>query len=201
MRTNFDFGPENLSVRWDTTIDATGRFKDVVQRVLQPIWSEFILAPASKKFHQAWEHGLLFHTLEVAEQVREMARFYQVDRELCEAAAVLHDVGKIKEYTPYVPPFFPVHQAPHDPYYRTEYGQKIGHVTESIMMTVAQCGGLSEDNKRELIHCIAAHHGRLEWGSPVEPKTKEAWLVHLVDMMNSRVAGETDRPSWAKKVD
>ena len=40
-----------------------------------------------------------------------------------------------------------------------------------------------------LLHAVIAHHGRKEWGSPQEPKTKEAWTVNLIDMLSSRLSG------------
>ena len=175
----------DLKVRFDVLLCMCGRFKGVVEAVINPVKDKFFSFPASiSGFHQCYRHGLFQHTVEMAEQVVYLSKFYDVDVELVVAAALIHDVGKVVEYdrNSYDADL-------DDDLVRSEAGKLVGHVSIGHAMLSKVCDDV------DLRHCVLSHHGRHEWGSPVEPKTREAWLVHLVDMISSRVGGKPNRPN------
>lgn len=103
----------------------------------------------------------------------------QHDAELVSAACLLHDVGKV--YTlPAIAGSAPPEGADH-----------FDHVTRGVLLVREATGrtepAVGEARLDALLHAILAHHGRKEWGAPVEPATLEAWLVHLADLAEARL--------------
>jgi len=144
----------------------------------------FATMPAAKGMHHAYIGGLLEHTLSMANLADTLAKQYpQVDRDLLLAGTLLHDMGKVHEYT--IAGEFGF----------SEDGRLLGHIVRGILMVetaVSTTKMLNEDQSRQLIHLIASHHGKQEWGSPVEPKMIEAVLLHQIDLMDSRMQGFID---------
>ena len=106
-----------------------------------------------------------------------------VNRDLLITGTLLHDMGKVSEYSI------------EGEFAFTEDGRLVGHIIRAIAMVetaAAALNTLSPDQLRQLIHLIASHHGTLEWGSPVSPKTLEAILLHQIDLLDSRVQGFFD---------
>lgn len=143
-------------------------------------YEAFVTAPAAKSLHHATLGGLLEHTLAVVRLALETAgRYEEIDQDLLVAAALLHDIGKIDAYDPVT---FAI----------TTEGALYGHLYMSaarVERAMAQTPGLSLETRRRLIHAILAHHGKLEYGSPVLPMTLEALVVHHADQMDSAVRG------------
>ena len=145
-------------------------------------------APAAARLHQADVGGLLEHTLVVVRHALESARDYEpVDRDVLLAGALLHDVGKIREYS----------------WKRsigyTDEGRLIGHVVLGAMMADAamrelqrEPEGFNDTLRRHVLHMILSHHGKLEWGAPVVPKTREALLLHHADQLDAFMVMATD---------
>ena len=137
------------------------------------------LAPAATRHHHAYVGGLAEHTRSVMELCAEAARHYpDLDRDLLLAGAFCHDLGKIRELA--VEPGFPY----------TEEGQLVGHIVlgHQMVQEVAQRTGLAPERALDLGHLILSHQGELEWGSPVEPRTLEALVLHFLDNLDSKVA-------------
>jgi len=61
-----------------------------------------------------------------------------------------------------------------------------------VEKAAAELDNISEENLRELVHLILSHHGQMEWGAPVVPKTVEAVLLHQIDLLDSRMQGFID---------
>lgn len=145
---------------------------------------EFANAPAARNMHHAYIGGLMEHTLSMATLANTLAEHYPfVNRDLLLAGTLLHDMGKAIEYD--ISKSFSF----------SEDGRLVGHITRAIVMVekaAAELGDFPEDKLRHLVHLIASHHGRQEWGSPVVPKTLEAILLHQVDLLDSRVQGFFD---------
>ncbi len=152
---------------------------------LSPTWHRFRDAPAAKVYHQAYQHGLLEHSLSVAQAVNAAAGFFPgVDREVAVAGALLHDVGKIVAYND-------------DPLAidLTDAGRLEGEIPlgyYTVRRQIEDIEGFDPGLARGLLHIILAHHGSLEHGSPVVPQTREAVLVHMIDNLGGRL-GSFDR--------
>jgi 3'-5' exoribonuclease len=140
--------------------------------ISSPLFSQYIIAPAAKSIHHACLHDLLEHSVDVANKALAMAD-KGTDWELLITGALLHDIGKIKEYdwsgctiTKTVP------------------GYLWGHITLGLVIVDGLCPNMNPAKTLQLGHLIASHHGRLEYGSPVEPQTKEAVILHTADMLD-----------------
>jgi 3'-5' exoribonuclease len=150
-----------------------------------PAWELYRIAPAAKRFHQAYAHGLLEHCLTVAQAVSAMATtFPGIDRDVAVAGALLHDIGKLEAYTT-------------DPacIEMTDAGKLHGEIPLGyyrIRRAIEDLPGFPDPTARALLHIVLSHHGSLEHGSPVVPCTREATLVHFCDNLGGRL-GSFDR--------
>ncbi len=148
-------------------------------------WPAFRVAPAAKHYHQAYVHGLLEHALSVAQAVSAIAQtFPGIDRDVAVTGALLHDIGKLEEYT-------------RDPLRIevTDTGRLQGHIPLGyyrIRRLIEELPGFPEGKAEAVLHIVLSHHGSLEHGSPVVPCTREATLVHFVDNLGGRL-GSFDR--------
>jgi 3'-5' exoribonuclease len=148
-------------------------------------WPSFRDAPAAKRFHQAYRHGLLEHSLGVAQAVSAIsATFGGIDRDVAVTGALLHDVGKLDAYTA-------------DPLAidMTDLGKLQGEIPLGyyrVRRTIEELPGFPDALAAAVLHIILAHHGQLEHGSPVVPCTREATLVHMIDNLGGRL-GSFDR--------
>jgi 3'-5' exoribonuclease len=137
-------------------------------------------APAAKFNHHAYVGGLAEHTLSVMRLCVAAADHYgDLDRDLLVAGALLHDIGKTVEIA--IEPGFPY----------TEAGTLLGHIPLGFAMVrerIAGIEGFPEEIATDLGHLVLSHQGELEWGSPVQPRTAEALVLHFVDNLDSKVA-------------
>jgi len=156
----------------------------------------FALAPAAKSMHHAFLGGLLEHTLSILGMAEGACAHYRgLNRDLVVAGVFLHDVGKTAELS----------------YQRsfgyTDAGNLLGHIaleSEWISRAVGKIPGFPEELRMQILHIVLSHHGRLEFGSPVLPKTPEALLVHYLDDLDGKlevmfraVQDETAVGSWS----
>jgi 3'-5' exoribonuclease len=150
-----------------------------------PIWERFRDAPAAKVYHQAYRHGLLEHTVSVAQAVSAAANFFPgIDREVAVAGALLHDIGKTVAYND-------------DPLAidLTDAGRLQGEIPlgyYTVRREIEEIPGFDPALAQAVLHIILSHHGSLEHGSPVVPATREAVLVHMIDNLGGRL-GSFDR--------
>jgi 3'-5' exoribonuclease len=149
------------------------------------MWGRFRDAPAAKVYHQAYRHGLLEHTLSVAQAVSAAANFFPgIDRDVAVAGALLHDIGKTEAYND-------------DPLAidLTDLGRLQGEIPLGYYMVrrrIEDIPGFDSSLAQAVLHIILSHHGSLEHGSPVVPCTREAVLVHMIDNLGGRL-GSFDR--------
>lgn len=166
---------------------------ETLSSVLQAVFNDdetyeaFIAAPAALKYHQAYKHGLLEHTVTVAEGVDAMTETFpgDIDPELALTGALLHDVGKIHVYGL-------------DGYTvtMTLKGTLLGELPLTFHLLADVIDDLPEDLDQrkliELLHIVCSHHGKVEHGASVPPATRSAALVHFVDNLGGRL-GSFDR--------
>jgi 3'-5' exoribonuclease len=152
---------------------------------------EFLTAPAAKSMHHGYPGGLLEHSLEVAEfcladyELLKNYRYDCLNIDVMLAASLLHDIAKIKEYEI-------VEEVDGKTYYAfTETGKMIGHLCLSAMWVYSEMDNIHNfpyDLKEKLSHIILSHHGRVEWGTAILPKTKEAEFFHMADHRSATIA-------------
>jgi 3'-5' exoribonuclease len=139
----------------------------------------FSTAPASMQMHSNYVGGLLEHSIKVARICDAMAGQYPaVDRDLLVAGALLHDIGKVREMETGTSIEI------------SDEGMFRGHVVigdEMVGGAVARISGFPPALRLKLSHMMLSHHGKKEWGSPKEPQTAEALLLHFGDMADSQV--------------
>jgi 3'-5' exoribonuclease len=140
---------------------------------------QFKKAPAAKKMHHAYIGGLLEHTLSMVMLADRIAVHYGgVDRDMLLAGAVLHDIGKVREFS----------YSHHIDY--TDEGRLLSHIVIGVQMVEAKIQSI-QDFPAPLAtmvkHLIVSHHGAREFGSPELPKTIEAVLLNCVDEIDSRI--------------
>ena len=134
---------------------------------------------AAKSAHHGFVGGLLEHTLSVVKMCDYFAGFYkEINRDLLLTAAMFHDIGKTKELSVF----------PENDY--TDDGQLLGHIiigTEMVADRIRQIPDFPEKLAVELKHCILAHHGELEYGSPKKPALLEAMALNLADNADAKM--------------
>jgi len=150
-----------------------------------PSWERYRDHPAAKRFHQAYRHGLLEHSLSVAQGVNAVsATFPGIDREVAVTGALLHDIGKLEAYTGEAQGID-----------LTDAGRLEGEIPlgyARVRREIEAIDGFPPDLAQAVLHIILSHHGSLEHGSPVVPCTREATLVHFMDNLGGRL-GSFDR--------
>ena len=155
----------------------------LLERALDPSrepGATFAIVPAAVRNHHAYRHGLLEHSLTVAEVAAGVAeRLPSVNRDLTVAGALLHDIGKVRSYSadPMAPGF-------------TDAGRLHGEIVighDLVRELIDEQPGFPPEVAVQLRHIIISHHGEREKGSPVVPATREAIVVHFCDDMTARV--------------
>ena len=134
---------------------------------------------AAKSVHHGFVGGLLEHTLGVTKNCDYFAKMYPVlNRDLLLTAAIFHDIGKLKELSTF----------PENDY--TDAGQLLGHImigAESVGDAIKSIDGFPVVLANELKHCILAHHGELEFGSPKKPALVEALALSFADNIDAKM--------------
>ncbi len=141
--------------------------------------SKFRSAPASMHIHSNHIGGLLEHTLNVVAVCEALAKLHsQLDRDLMVTGAILHDVGKVREFE--VTTSIDV----------SEEGMLIGHVNLGVEMLLERTKAISnftDSTKLKLAHIILSHHGELENGAPKKPQFAEAIAIHYADDCDAKI--------------
>ncbi len=149
----------------------------------EEFFERFSHAPAAKTMHHAYVGGLIEHTVSVGKLASQIASAYNdIDRDLLVSCALLHDIGKVYELDPMT-------------FNYTTEGKLIGHIVIGYTIVhdkIKSLGLLTEEKEMLLLHCILSHHGEYEYGSPKKPKTKEAVLMNMIDMLDSRMQPVSD---------
>ena len=140
---------------------------------------KFRYSSAAKTVHHGFVGGLLEHTLSVTKLCDYYCRAYPVlKRDLLLTAAMCHDIGKVKEISPF----------PENDY--TDDGQLLGHIVMGSQMVAekaAEIAGFPHVLLTQLQHCILAHHGKYEYGSPKLPALMEALALNYADDTDAKL--------------
>lgn len=155
-----------------------------------------LATPAATHNHHAYRGGLLEHMLSMLRLATRIATHYAnyypglVDEDLLLAGVVLHDLGKVWELEGELTPTY------------SDVGRLVGHIPmgAAFVATVAtRLGDIPDALVWELQHLVLSHHGQLEFGSPRRPKTVEAQILHLIDILDARTNTFADvaaAPGW-----
>lgn len=157
-------------------------------------------APAAQKMHHAVRHGLLQHTVEAADTAAALADVQAswgyartACRDLVVTGILLHDAGKVYETA-----------QNGDDWEVTERGELLGHTLIALgwlQTKISKIAGFPTRLRDQLLHVVAAHHGKGEWGAPVPPKLLEAQIVHFADYADTQMfyfADAADGDAFAK---
>ncbi len=160
----------------------------------QDFITAFRKSSAAKTVHHGFIGGLLEHTLSVTKLCDYFSKSYPLlKRDLLLTAAICHDIGKTKELS-----LFPVNDY-------TDEGQFLGHIVmgaEMVGEKASKIDGFPVILKQELQHCILAHHGEFEYGSPKKPAIMEAVALNLADNTDAKMEtftellGNITTPGW-----
>ena len=145
----------------------------------QQFQKKFCFSSAAKSVHHGFVGGLLEHTLSVTKLCEYYCSAYPIlNRDLLLSAAMCHDIGKVKELSPF----------PENDY--TEEGQLLGHIVMGSQMLseeAAKISGFPATILSQLQHCILAHHGKYEYGSPKIPAIMEALALNYADDTDAKL--------------
>ncbi len=186
-----DFLPvtsRNIDAMFEKMLQITDTLKTpCFHDLFRLIWADaglvrlFKAAPAAKKMHHAYIGGLLEHTLSMAILVDKIAGHYTgVDRDLLLSGAILHDIGKIREFE----------FSSHIDY--TSQGRLLSHIVIGIQLIDEKINLIKDFPEEQAVllkHLVVSHHGVREFGSPEPPKTIEAVLLNHIDEIDSKVKG------------
>ncbi|MGW9128104.1 3'-5' exoribonuclease YhaM family protein [Paenibacillus chitinolyticus] len=165
--------------------DAT--LKTIVQDCLGRVTERFVIFPAAKSAHHNYYAGLVYHTsrmLELAEFLCHQRPFLNAD--LLKAAIILHDIAKTEEYEAEngIASGF------------STRGSLIGHINLAYGWIIEAClhNGIDQNSETVTLlqHVVLAHHGQLEWGSPVQPQLPEAVAIHFIDQLDAKMQAVED---------
>jgi 3'-5' exoribonuclease len=151
----------------------------LLNRVVADHGEQLKVWPAAQVIHHAYRGGMLEHTTKMAEIGRFISNAYGADWDLVLAGIVLHDIGKLQELAV---------EGGSGSY--TRDGNLVGHIALGIVMvreTINGISGFPDDLRAQIEHLIASHHGTREHGSPVEPKTIEAFILASIDELDSKL--------------
>ncbi len=156
-----------------------------IRDILIAILSDFEIArrlkiwQAGKSIHHAYQSGLLEHILSCTKLAVTLSPHYKVNRSYVVAGCILHDLCKIYELS----------EGQVVEY--TDEGKLVGHLVkglEIVDLYAAKIQNFPNSVKIHIKHILLSHHGEYEYGSPKTPSTSEAFLVHLIDMMDSKMS-------------
>lgn len=184
-------------------------YSDIVWHILANHgWSEdqttdeLLMGSGAKTVHHNYPGGWAQHTLEVCMLALQQSSLMnslgkvELERDLILAGALLHDIGKLSTYR--------IQGAAIE---MTDAGNFMEHIVVGTheVLSAAEALGIQDTTQvQKLVHCVAAHHGQMEWGSPVVPCMIEAFIIHAADlisskctMMNEEKKQSTER--WTRK--
>lgn len=183
------------------------RLKKLCVRFFETMGERFLRTAAARKNHHARRGGLVEHVAQMMRSANAISGIYpELNRDLMIAGVLFHDCGKLWENSYPEDGFGQIH---------SRYGEMLGHIPLGIELVnklwhdlqdasefaeFSACKPSSEDVRLHLLHLIASHHGQLEFGSPVLPKTPEAYALHYIDNLDAKMEMLRDAYPQANEV-
>jgi len=166
---------------WDLCINnmmdncSDTQLMDFIQQERDNLYEQYSNQTAATSLHHAFKGGLLNHTYELLHMLEGLyPTLPPLKLERCIIAILFHDYGKLKEYDENME--------------GTKYMYLMGHtyISAHVLHNKLNAAGISNEETIRIVHCVLAHHGQLEYGSPVVPCTQEALVVHYIDNLSAR---------------
>jgi len=189
---------DELRQRLDALLNALSRWevRHLITVVLESEdvgYDRYLSAPAARSIHHAYIGGLAEHSIEVAEIALMLAgaTAYRgmIDHDSLIAGSLLHDIGKIEEYEWEGKPIGIARPG----YLRSHITRGAEIITRAVHNHCSlKAGTVLRSDYEHLLHVVASHHGRPEWGAQVPPRTLEAILIHIADLASSRMRAAVD---------
>lgn len=200
VANGFDFSDLFETSRWSSQEMIDSLHQRIDRCILDPHLKQLVLKvmadhddllrrmPAANKMHHGYTGGLLEHVRSMSRVGEILAEHYAsyyddlnppLDKGLVIAAIILHDIGKLRELK-----YHPIESK------YTKEGSLIGHIVmgrDIVREAARSIDGFPEETLLLLEHAILSHHGTLEFGSPVVPKTIEALLVSRIDDLDAKI--------------
>lgn len=171
---------EKLEKRLDSYVNSL-KDKDIAlltKTLIGKYYKSYITYPAAVRNHHEFASGLLHHTVSMADLGEAIANLYpSVDRDMLIAGILLHDLGKTLELSgPIIPKY-------------TLEGKLIGHIsiTHAEIQKSIEALKINSETATLLSHMVLSHHGKYEYGSPVLPLTREAYLLSVIDDLDAKM--------------
>jgi 3'-5' exoribonuclease len=192
-----EFSMEDLVQSTGDAAENVKRFREIldtvenpwIRQLLDAFWNEpgfeekFTAAAAAKKWHHEFMGGLARHCYEMARLALTLCELFpDIDRDVLLAGVFVHDIGKFQEMT---------HELVVD---YTNEGKLLGHLQigcDMVQQKMAAIEGFPEKLRLQILHCILSHHGELQNGSPVTPRTLEAIALHHIDNLDAQTEAFT----------
>lgn len=179
---------------WDNCLDSLlslctdQQLIDFIQTERDGLYHNYIGQTAGTSMHHAYTGGLLNHTFELLQMLLALHPTlppFKVER--CIIAVLFHDYGKLKEYDPQT-------------FEGTEYMFLLGHVYISahVLHNKLNAAGISNQETIRIVHCVLAHHGEREYGSPIVPCTQEAVIVTHLDNLSAKTYNADETANMEK---
>lgn len=152
--------------------------RDLIGRVVERYTERLRIWPAARQVHHAYRSGLLEHILKIMDVAVFLAGQYGASRDMVIAGALLHDIGKLQELSYDVAVNYSVE------------GNLIGHIVIGAGMLrdeIREMPDFPHDLAIQLEHLILSHHGARELGSPVEPRTLDAFILAAADDLDAKL--------------
>jgi 3'-5' exoribonuclease len=183
------------------------RLKKLCDFFFDTMGDRFRRTAAARRNHHARRGGLVEHVAQMMRSADAVSGIYpELNRDLMIAGVLFHDCGKLWENSYPEDGFGQIH---------SKYGEMLGHIPLGIELVnklwhdlmdagefeeLSACQPSTEDVRLHLLHLIGSHHGQLEYGSPVLPKTPEAYALHYIDNLDAKMEMLRDAYPHAKEV-
>lgn len=182
------------------------RLKCLTDHFFEKMGDRFRRTAAARKNHHARRGGIVEHVAQMMRSAVAISHIYpELNRDLMISGVLFHDTGKLWENSYPENGFAQIH---------SKYGEMLGHIPLGIELVnklwhdllgvsefdaFAECTPSTEDVRIHLLHLIGSHHGSMEFGSPVLPKTPEAHALHYIDNLDAKM--EMLRDAYAQSAE